>query len=95
MNTSELKARYRNKLKKIIIEVWNGEKWIYVKTLADPLIEFNAECLEKVSSNSFVFKEKQAQKFGQSLLTEQSKQDTNKHIPTEEEIKKLWEITKE
>lgn len=44
----EIKARYRNKVGKIIIEVFNGEKWLYVKTLSNPLIEFNAECLAKL-----------------------------------------------
>lgn len=93
--SNELKARYRNKLKKIIIEVWNGEKWIYVKTLSEPLIEFREECLAKVSSNSPVLEQKTPQKFGQYLLNEPSKKDTPRHIPTEEELKQLWEITKE
>lgn len=91
----DIKARYRNKLKKIIIEVWNGEKWLYVKTLADPLTEFKAECLAKVSLNHPIIEEKQPQKFAYELLTEPTKQDTIKHKPTDEEIKKLWELTKE
>lgn len=89
-----IKARYRNKLKKVIIEVWNGEKWLYVKTLRDPLIEFKEECLSKVSLNEAENKPKEAEKFGQYLLTEPSKEDTIRHKPTEEELKRLWEITK-
>lgn len=102
------KARYRNKLKKIIIEVWNGEKWVYVKTLLDPLTEFRAECLAKVSSKQPVLEQKESQKFGQYLLNELPKKDTfaeklfnelglnekPKKEVTEEEVKKLAEIAK-
>jgi hypothetical protein len=77
---NEVKARYRNKLSKIIIEVWNGEKWLYVKTLSDPLKEFKAECLAKVSLNDGVNTEKDTQKFSQSQLRELQKQDTKSHL---------------
>ena len=82
----EIKARYRNKVGKIIIEVFNGEKWIYVKTLSNPLNEFKAECLTKVSLNEAQNKEKQAQTFAQSLLNDTLKKD----IP-EDEMKKAYE----
>ena len=72
---NQIKARYRNKLDKIIIEVWNGEKWLYVKTLKNPLIDFSMECLEKVSCNTPILEQKEPQKFGQSILSEPSKQD--------------------
>lgn len=73
---NEIRARYRNKLSKIVIEVWNGQKWIYVKTLSDPLKEFNAECLAKVSLNEGKNEIKDTQKCVYSLLSEQNKQDT-------------------
>jgi hypothetical protein len=92
--TNEIKARYRNKLKKVIIEVWNGQKWLYVKTLSDPLVEFKQECLAKVSLNAPINEEKTPQRFGQYLLDEPLKQDIIKKKPTEEELRKLWEITK-
>lgn len=72
----DIKARYRNKVGKIIIEVWNGEKWLYVKTLSDPLKEFSAECLAKVSLNKPINEQKDTQKFAQDLLPEPLKQDT-------------------
>jgi hypothetical protein len=89
-----IKARYRNKLKKVIIEVWNGQKWLYVKTLNDPLVDFKTECLAKVSLNAPVNEEKKPQKFGQYLLDAPLKQDTNKKKSTEEELKMLWELAK-
>jgi len=73
---NEVKARYRNKLSKIIIEVWNGQKWLYVKTLSDPLKEFKAECLAKVSLNEGENTEKSSQKCVYGLLSEPVKQDT-------------------
>lgn len=73
----EIKARYRNKLKKVIIEVWNGEKWVYVKTLSDPLTEFRDECLAKVSPKNPILEEKQFQKFAQFSLSELSQKDTS------------------
>lgn len=73
---SEIKARYRNKLKKVIIEVWNGEKWLYVRTLSDPLIEFNTECLAKVSQNKANNEQKQPETFVQDLLNAPKKKDT-------------------
>ena len=85
----EIKARYRNKLKKIIIEVWNGDKWVYVKTLSDPLIEFKQECLAKVSLNKGENKEKDAQRFSYGLLNEPVKQDTSKGVSIEEAQKEL------
>ena len=90
---NELKARYRNKLKKIIIEVWNGEKWLYVKTLADPLTEFKDECLAKVSQNKPINEPKNPERFVESLLSEPVKQDTKKEL-SDEEKKILWELTK-
>ena len=94
MKEETIKARYRNKLKRIIIEVWNGERWLYVKTLSDPLKEFNAECLAKVSLNKPILTEKEPQKFSYCLLKEHSKQDTKPKL-SDDEIKKLWELTKE
>lgn len=79
MNEKDLKARYRNKLKKIIIEVWNGEKWIYVKTLLDPLKEFRQECLAKVSLKEPINNQKENERFAYSLLNEPKTQDTIKN----------------
>jgi hypothetical protein len=89
-----MKARYRNKLKKIIVEVFNGERWLYVKTLTDPLVEFKAECLAKVSQNSPKNSPNINQTFAQDKLTDTLEKDIIRK-PTEEELKKLWEITKE
>lgn len=72
----EIKARYRNKLSKIIIEVWNGEKWLYVKTLSDPLKEFQGECLAKVSQNTSKKAEINHQKFSYEILNEPQNKDT-------------------
>ena len=44
-----MKARYRNKLNKIIIELFYEGKWYYIKTLPAPQTLFFKECLEKVS----------------------------------------------
>lgn len=87
----QIKARYRNKLKKIIIEVWNGEKWIYVKTLLDPLIEFKEECLAKVSLKQDEKSQINNQKFEQFSLTEQQKQDTNIETKEKSELEKAKE----
>ena len=76
MDEDEIKARYRNKLKKVIIEVWNGEKWLYVKTLSDPLKEFRKECLDKVSFYKEQNIVKEPGKFVQPLLNENLKEDT-------------------
>ena len=76
MENTNIKARYRNKVGKVIIEVWNGDKWLYVKTLRDPLIEFNAECLAKVSLNKAKNDQKSGETFAYSILTEQKKDDT-------------------
>lgn len=91
----EIKARYRNKLKKIVIEVWNGKRWIYVKTLADPMIEFKEICLAKVSSKHEQNEEKDGQKFLQSPLTAPENRDISGLIPSEEQMKKLLEMSKE
>ena len=85
----DLKARYRNKLNKIIIEVWNGEKWIYVKTLSDPLKEFKQECLAKVSFSTGENKEKESEKFAYSLLTEPTNKDTSTTVSVQEAQKEL------
>jgi hypothetical protein len=76
----DIKARYRNKLNKIIIEVWNGEKWLYVKTLSNPLKEFEAECLAKVSPNKAENGEKSPQTFAKCLLTERLNKDTKREF---------------
>lgn len=83
----EIKARYRNKLSKIIIEVWNGEKWLYVKTLSDPLKEFQAECLAKVSLSTGQNKEKDSKKFAYDCLSEPLKQDTSNIVSIEGKVK--------
>jgi len=72
----KIKARYRNKVGKIIIEVWNGDKWLYVKTLSNPLKEFEQECLRKVSLNGPIKQQNQPEKFVQDLLSEVSDKDT-------------------
>lgn len=91
---TEIKARYRNKLKKIIVEVWNGEKWLYVKTLLDPLTEFKAECLAKVSQNTPKNEEKEAQKFAYDRLGEQQKKDITIEDIKREQNKLMDEILK-
>lgn len=58
----EAKARYRQKLGKTVIEVWNGEKWIYVRTLKNPLIEFRQECLKKCLFSPSLNNKKEVQK---------------------------------
>lgn len=82
---NDIKARYRNKVGKIIIEVFNGEKWIYVKTLSNPLNEFKQECLAKVSLNKVKKEEKLPDKFAQSSLNESSLKDT---LPSKEDIQR-------
>lgn len=72
----QIKARYRNKVGKIIIEVWNGDKWLYVKTLSNPLIEFKEECLAKVSLNKEEIENKEPEKFFYYTLNEPKKEDT-------------------
>lgn len=44
-----MKARYRNKLNKIIVELEYEGTWYYIKTLPDPAKLFEKECLDKVS----------------------------------------------
>lgn len=45
-----MKARYRNKLNKIIVELEYEGKWYYIKTLPPPQVLMEKECLAKVSS---------------------------------------------
>jgi hypothetical protein len=94
----DIKARYRNKVGKIIIEVWNGEKWLYVKTLSNPLKEFNAECLDKVSNSKEQNVQNNAKECAQSLLREPlekdippKKVDVDSLFPTHEQLKKVLE----
>ena len=94
----EIKARYRNKVGKIIIEVWNGEKWLYVKTLSNPLSEFRAECLTKVSNFKEQNNQNNAKEFAQSLLREPLQKDTppkktniDALIPDTNQLKKVLE----
>lgn len=89
MKEEIIKARYRNKVGKIIIEVWNGEKWIYVKTLSNPLVEFKAECLAKVSLNQPKIDQNNVQKCEQSILSEPVKQDTITPDIAKDELNKL------
>lgn len=87
----EIKARYRNKVGKIIIEVFNGEKWIYVKTLSNPLNEFNAECLAKVSQNKAKIEDKTPQTFAQAPLTDQEKKTLNIEDEARKALNKLMD----
>ena len=83
LQEKKFKGRYRNKLDKIVAEVFNGEKWIYIKTLSDPIKDFPEECLAKVSQNSGQNVKKGNETFAQSSLTESSnseKKDTNQGL---------------
>jgi hypothetical protein len=82
-----MKGRYRNKLNKIVAEVFNGDRWIYIKTLSDPLIDFPQECHAKVSLKEPVLTQKDTQKCAQSPLNEPLKIDTKEDL-----LKKMKEI---
>ena len=71
-----METRYRNKLGKIVVELKIADKWLYVKTLSDPIKDLNQECLDKVSFLIEQNKQKEAQKFSQSALTDVSNKDT-------------------
>ena len=92
----DIKARYRNKVGKIVMEVWNGEKWLYVRQLNSPLDDFKHECLAKLGieclNNTHESNKKTPQTFGYYLLSELLKTGTFLFFSEE---KKIHEILKD
>jgi hypothetical protein len=95
MKELKLIGRYRNKLNRIVAEVWNGSKWVHIKTLADPLKDFPQECLTKVSNSNPINESKEPQKCGQYLLSEPLELDTPIELSPEEAHKLALESEKE
>lgn len=91
-----MKARYRNKLGKIIVELFYRDKWNYIKTLPSPEKLFEKECLEKVSYLNAQNQEKEQNKSQEVpliLINRNQEKDImheNKE-PSIEDLKKIQE----
>lgn len=85
----------RKKGNKWIIEKKTDGKTIYIKTLDINLYLELTKRHDEASQKEAKNDEKTADKFAYSLLTEQQEEDALKRItPSEEDIKRLWELTK-
>lgn len=93
----DIRTRYRNKLEKIIVELFYEGKWYYIKTLPTPDKLFEKECLDKVSqlkAKKSEINEEEQEKVRLTDINTSFVKDIPKPL-TKEEIDKLaWELAK-